>query len=730
MASAVIGSLRVVLGIDTALFDKGLGDAMKSLKGIGKSMQSVGKSMSVFMTAPISAFGALTVKTAGDFEAALNRVDAATGASAAEFKAMRDMAVQLGAETIFSASESADAMEMLAKNGLTAGQILDGAVAASMKLAAASGSDLSASADVATDVMMNFGKEAKELGGLVDGITGVLLESKFGFDDYRLAIGQAGGVAGNLGVSFEDFNASIVATSAAFASGSDAGTSFKAFLTRLVPVSKEAAGAMEELDLSFFNADGSMKGMSEVAEELRTKMAGLSDQEMNEKMKTIFGVDAMRTAIMLMKTGGQGLDELKEKIGAASADEQAAARLKGFNGELEKLSGALESLQIAIADSGLLAMVTSFVSKLAGWVDALAETNPELLKWGTMIAGVAAALGPLVLTLGIVATAIAAIGAPVALVVAGIAAFTAALIAFWPEIQKIDQALMTWARNFDQSVVAMWDAGVAKIKAFGAAIVQFGKDVLAAFVGLGKQMYQIGAQIIQGLWDGLKSKFAAVKDGLTGFASGLVDSVKSKLGIHSPSKVMAEVGVNIMQGLSDGMSSMEGGITNMAESIGSTISSAFKGVIDGSKSVKEAIGDVLKSLASMLMDSGFKMLTQGLLGGLGGGGGFLGSLFGGLLGFANGGSFQVGGAGGVDSQIVAFRASPNERVDVTKPGQERPGGAQEVTIRGVFVDDNGVIKAQVTSMGRQAAQAGAQIGVRQVKQQMPGLIANAQARAL
>lgn len=122
MASAVIGSLRVVLGIDTALFDKGLADAMKSLKGIGKSMQSVGKNMSGFLTAPIVGFGALTVKTAGDFEAAMNRVDAATGATADEFKAMRDMAVELGAETSFSASESADAMEMLAKNGLKAGR--------------------------------------------------------------------------------------------------------------------------------------------------------------------------------------------------------------------------------------------------------------------------------------------------------------------------------------------------------------------------------------------------------------------------------------------------------------------------------------------------------------------------------------------------------------------------------------------------------------------------------
>lgn len=726
MASAVIGSLRVVLGIDTAIFDKGLADAMKSLKGVGKTMQSVGKNMSAYLTTPIVGFGALTVKTAGDFEAALNRVEAATGASADEFKAMRDMAVQLGAETIFSASESADAMEMLAKNGLSASQILDGAVSASMKLAAASGSDLSAAADVATDVMMNFGKEAKELGGLVDGITGVLLESKFGFDDYRLAIGQAGGVAGNLGVSFQDFNAAIVATSSAFASGSDAGTSFKAFLTRLVPISKEAAGAMAELDLSFFNADGSMKGMSEVAEELRTKMAGLSDEELNEKMKTIFGVDAMRTAIMLMKTGGEGLDTLKEKIGAVSADEQAAARMKGFNGELEKLSGAFETLQIAIADSGLLSVVTQFVTKLAEWTDALAETNPEILKWGAIVGGLVAIIGPVVLVLGTLVAGIAAIGVPIAAAIAAIAAIGAAILAFGPQI-------MTFVSGAWASFESAWDGMVAKVHAVKDSIIEFAASIPGIFMNLASQMVEIGAQIIQGLWDGLKSKMASVKDSLTGFASGLVDSVKSTLGIHSPSKVMHEVGTNIMQGLSDGMTSMESGIGNIAESIGSTISSAFKGVIDGTKSVKDAIADVLKSLASMLMDNAFKALFGGGVGssGSGGGlGGILSGLFGGLLGFANGGSFQVGGAGGVDSQLVAFRASPNEQVSVTKPGQERNSGAQEITIRGVFVDDNGVIKAQVNTMGRQAAQAGAQLGVKQVRGQMPGLLAEAQTRSL
>jgi len=727
MASAVIGALRVNLGIDSAQFWEGISGLQKGLKGLGKSMQSIGTTMSASITAPLTAFGALTIKTAGNFEASMNRVQAATGATADEIKAMRDMAVQLGADTSFSASESADAMEMLAKNGLAASQILDGAVSASMSLAAASGSDLSAAADVATDVMMNFGKEAKELGGLVDGITGVLLQSKFGFDDYRLAIGQAGGVAGNLGVTFEDFNTVIAATSSAFASGSDAGTSFKNFLTRLVPASKTAAAAMDELGLEFFNADGSMKSMAAIADELRTKMSGLSDQDLNTAMKDIFGVDAMRTAIMLMQQGADGLDAMRAKIAEASAEEQAAARLKGFNGELEKLSGAFETLQIAIADSGLLTMVTDFVSKVAEWVDALAETNPELLKWGTIIGGLAAALGPVVFSVGLLATGIAAVGAPVALVVAGITALTTAIIAFWPEISAAGKAV-------NEFLISVGEEAKAKIQAFGTAVVQMKDQAIEAVSAMVTGIQEWITGRLNSIWDGVTSKVEAVKNKFYDLYDAVVGHSFIPDMVTEIGQWMGLLDANMVQPAAesvDQVSAKMGELGDVGQEIGQSIGSAFKGVIDGSKSVKQALSEVLSKLADMLANQAFQSLFGGR--GLGGGGGFLGGLFsslGGLLGFANGGQFQVGGAGGIDSQIVAFRASPDETVSITKPGQDLGGGIAEVIVRGVFVDDNGIIKGQITDMGAQASQAGAALAVKQVQQSMPNMIAQAQSRSL
>lgn len=723
MASATIGSLRVVLGIDSAMFDKGLADAMKSLKGIGNSMQSLGKSMSLSLTAPIVGFGALTVKTAGDFEAAMSRVGAASDASSGQLEAMRKMALELGSDTSKSASEAADAMEMLAKNGLGAEDILGGAAAASIKLSEATGGDLSTAADVATNVMAQFKIEVKDLGRVVDGITGVTLASQFGFQDYKDALAQAGGVAGSLGVSIEEFNSAIAATSSVFNSGSDAGTSFKTFLTRLVPQSKQAAAAMDELGIKFFNADGSMKSMAQIAEVLKVSLSGLSDEARNEALKDIFGVDAMRTAIALADQGAAGIDKMTASVSrAGSADEQAAARMKGFNGEMEKLAGAFETLQIAIADSGLLSVVTQFVTKLAGWIDVLAQTNPELLKWGTIIAGLTAALGPVVIALGGMAAAIAAIGLPITAVVAGITALTVAVVAFWPEIQ----AAWEWVKRlfdlFVQLHTQVLNAVILKFQELASSIVSslagLGHEIIAVFKAIPGQMIQIGQDIISGLWQGIQNKWEELKGGVADIASGIKESFTGFFDIHSPSRVMAEIGANIMQGLGNGMNDLRGdvvavaggvasdikstlgGIETVGKGLGNGISGMFDGIgsslaaaIKGTKDWRDVALDALRSIGSTLL--------QSMNFGGGFGGGLLKGLLGGLVGFANGGSFQVGGAGGIDSQLVAFRASPDETVSITKPGQRSGGGAYAPVYN---IDARGADQAAIARLERGLAE--------------------------
>lgn len=366
---------------------------MGQLRGQMVDAIGVGYALARGLAAPIHA--------ASEFQASMNRVGAALDETTEEFAALEAAALEMGRTTSFTAIESADAIETLAKNGLNAAQILGGALNASLLLAASSGTDIANAADIATDVMLQFGKQADEMGGVVDGITGVLLASKFGIDDYRLALAQAGGVAGGLGMDFADFNASIAATSSLFASGSDAGTSFKTFLTRLVPDTESAAAVMNTLGLEFFNVDGSMKSMAEVAGELQEGFAGLSDEAKNQALKTLFGTDAMRTAIGFIEQGADGIDRLIEAIARASAAEQAAAKLEGYRGELTKLKSAIEGLNIAIGTAFLPGLTSMFqaLGKVVIPLTALATTYPKVTR--TIVAG----------TVGLVAFRVATIAA-------------------------------------------------------------------------------------------------------------------------------------------------------------------------------------------------------------------------------------------------------------------------------------------------------------------------------
>ena len=258
-----IGALRVTLGLDSRAWDNGIGAASSALKHLqeqvaelGRTVAKVGAGMTAGISAPLALVGRSATQASGSFEAAMKRVESAlAGVGTADLTALSDAAKQLGPDMGRGATEAAQGIEMLAKNGLGASQIIGGALASALKLAAAGNADLAPAADLTTDIMQQFGKAARDLPGVVDKVTGAMGASKFGFEDFAGAIGQAGGVAGGLGVTFEDMNTAIAGTSYLFSSGADAGTSFKTFLTQLNPASKEAADLMTALGVSFFEAD-------------------------------------------------------------------------------------------------------------------------------------------------------------------------------------------------------------------------------------------------------------------------------------------------------------------------------------------------------------------------------------------------------------------------------------------------------------------------------------------
>lgn len=434
MASAMIGNLSVNLTLATAAFQKGASQAERILaktqrefQKTGDKIKGIGDGMSKWITLPILGAGTAVLKMAGDFEAGMGRVGISTQASGKQMEQLRDLALDIGKTTTMSASESADAMDMLAKAGLSASDILNGAARATVALAEAAGSGLDPAAAAITDTMQQFNKTTKDLPNIINNITGAVNESKFGFEDFQLGMSQAGGVASSAGLEFEEFTAALAATASQFASGSDAGTSMKTFLLSLTPATKKAAKAFEEAGFNAYTATGQLKPLAQIAQELQDKFGGLSEQDLNATFKEMFGTDAIRTAIGLMKQGADGITDMQARIAATDASAQAAQRMKGLNAEMEKLGGSLETLAINIADSGLLSAVSGLVSSIAEWVDWMSEANPAILKWGVVIAGVVAVIGPLLVGIGAIVSAVGVI-LPAIIAVGGALTTMAAII--------------------------------------------------------------------------------------------------------------------------------------------------------------------------------------------------------------------------------------------------------------------------------------------------------------
>ncbi len=607
--SAVIGALRAELSASVAQFEADMGRAANAVgkfagqaEKISRRINAAGRSMTMGLTAPIAAFGAFALRSAGDFESSMNRVEAATGAASKELELLKKQARAFGRDRRFTATakDAADAMETLAKNGLGVTDILGGATEATLKLSAATGATFSDSADVATGAMQQFGKTAADLNSVVDGITGVLLVSKFGFDDYRLAMGQAGGVAGGLGLTLEDFNTVIAATSNLFASGSDAGTSFKTFLTRLAPQSKQAADTMKQLGLNFFDAQGRMKSMSDIAQMLKEKLGGLSDEAKSKALTNIFGTDAMRTAIGLMGQGADGLERIQAVIAKASAQKQMEARMKGLNGQIAQLKKQLEALFLAVADSGFLEFAAKLVAGVTTMLAKLAALPPPVLAVATAIAGVVAAIGPLLIAIGWAVGAVANLApllpllgqalAGVATVLLGpwglaIAAAVAAVLLFRDEIGQLIGFIVGKVQKTLGPVFQKIMADFGRIWSV-LANGPIGQAVGAFIKLLGGLLLAVGKLIAGAAIGGLAAVLGALEKRLRGLATA-IEFVSGFM------KIMGAVGSALGRAMAQGFSAMVAGAAKALHAVRVIAQGIWA-------AVKQWVADGLASLLSWI----------------------------------------------------------------------------------------------------------------------------------
>lgn len=410
MNMAVVGAARVVFGADTSDFDAGakgvegvLGRLVEKFHDVEQRIKNIGVGVTLGVTVPFAAMVRAVDKGAGSFQAQMKKVEAALGnVTGEELKALSDQARTLGPAVGKGATEAAEAIEALGLAGVSTSDILGGALKAALDLSAAGMVDAASSSSLVTDIMSQFKVTAAQLPGVVQNVVGALDSSKFGFDDFRLAVGQGGAVAASAGVGFLDFATAISATSTQFTSGADAGTSFKTYIQSLTGNSKQAKAAMEKLGISFFDVrTGQMKPLAEQAQILRDALGNLTDKSKTDALKTIFGSDASRTAIGLMEQGREGFEKLQATVAGGDVEAKIQKRMEGAEAAGKRIAVAWESVKIAIGlDTGLLDITTAIKNGFARMLEAIANAPPAIKQIGAAFAALGAIMGPLMMVLG------------------------------------------------------------------------------------------------------------------------------------------------------------------------------------------------------------------------------------------------------------------------------------------------------------------------------------------
>lgn len=408
MAGGLNRNITVRLLADTSNFTAGMAKVSGESQKAATTMEAAGGKSKLITTGiaaagvAATALGVAAVRMAADFDASMSTVQANTGASADEMNQLRQAAIDAGADTIYSATESADAINELGKAGLSTSDILSGGLSGALNLAASDGMEVGQAAEYMSSAMAQFNLTGADATHIADLLAAGAGEALGNVSDFGEALNNVGSTASKFGLSID----TTVGTLAAFAHqgiiGAEAGTQLRSVLLALTNQTEKQRKATEEYGISLYDAQGNFVGMSSLAGQLKEKLGGLTQEQRNSAMATMFGSHAIQGANVLYAEGASGIDEWTKKVSQSGyAADLAAKKNDNLKGDLENLSGSFESLMISLGEGGQ-GPLRSLVQSLDTLVDAFSQL-PAPVQQGivlmTALAGgftaLHSAMGPL-----------------------------------------------------------------------------------------------------------------------------------------------------------------------------------------------------------------------------------------------------------------------------------------------------------------------------------------------
>lgn len=501
------GTVVAQLLLNTRDFTSGISDARRAMGDLGNESTNLsdrissvgagsvkaGSTMSKFVTLPILAAGAGMIKMASDFDTAMSQVGAITQASTEDMARLREEALKLGAETAFSSSEAAAGMANLASAGFSVDEVIS-AMPGMMDMAAASGTDLAASSEIAASTLRGFGLEATEAGRVANVFAKAAADTNADVEGMGEAMKYVAPVARAMGLSLEETAAAVGVLSDAGIKGGQAGTTLRSAMASLAKPSDEAAKAMSAMGFEAFDANGKMLPLKDIIDRLGKTTAGMTDEQKQNTIATIFGTEAMSGMLTLVQAGPDKLGKLTDSLinSDGSAKKMADTMKDNLAGSVDSLMGSVETLGISLGEV-LVPMIKAAAESLTGltnWFNNLGESQKEMIvKVGLILA----AVGPMLVIFGKLAgavstimslmsavsaafagagvaaggasagasgvgAALAAIGGPITLIIAAIAALIGIFVYFYNTNDAFKENVNSTWESIKVSLSAAWTA--------------------------------------------------------------------------------------------------------------------------------------------------------------------------------------------------------------------------------------------------------------------------------
>jgi TP901 family phage tail tape measure protein len=405
MSSAAVraGGVFVEIGADPRKFFSALTKVNKSLGNMGRSLASGGGRLAaagIGMAAPIAA----AVQQGAAFESTLLNIRASTGATAAQIDQIKASSMAMSQALGVGPTEAAQGMLELLKAGMSLDAVLGGAGRTAMEFAKVGEMDVAQAAVVMSDAMNVF-KVSSDVAA--NALSSAADASSTSIAQMSEAFSMSSAVAGLAGQSIEDLSATLAILANNGVKGSDAGTSVKTMLMRLMAPADDAVGALNQLGLSvasFRGADGQMKPMVDIIGTLTQAMGGLDQTAKDDIFRRIFGADAIRAASILASESVDGFTKMREAMASAlPVGEKYKMMMSGLAGSFGSVLAAMQRMAIAITDAVAPALA-SMVPFITGFIDGLtdfASKNKEAVAGFAKFAVAAVAVGSAMVGLGI-----------------------------------------------------------------------------------------------------------------------------------------------------------------------------------------------------------------------------------------------------------------------------------------------------------------------------------------